>query len=242
MSQESVALRKPRDLSQIIEASFGLYTQHFDVLFTIAAVSIPLAIASAVVQDIADDPATILGLLMLFGVAQALVNLLVAAALIAALRAIDAGRPATFGSAFDAGLARFGTIILAGLRALFHIVLFAITIVGIPWAIQRAVRWLFIEQAIMVDDTSAKAALSYSADAVIGRWWRTLGIVIVIWIITVVPSSVISGLFFLAPALISGTLGALVSAALLPFGVTALTLLYLDLRARKEADADARVA
>jgi hypothetical protein len=96
------------------------------------------------------------------------------------------------------------------------------------------VRWLFTAQAIVLDDTSAKAALSYSADAVDGSWWRTLGIVIVIGIITQVPQQVVALVFILAPVVVSGTVSSIAGAALLPFAVTAMTLLYLDLKTRKE--------
>ncbi|MGB2694638.1 MAG: hypothetical protein WBD55_05555 [Dehalococcoidia bacterium] len=242
MSQERIPLRQQRDLSQIIESSFELYTQNFAALFLIAAVSIPLAIASAVVVDGANSYEAAAGLLSLFTFAQLLVDVIVSAALIAALQEINSGKPANFSLAYDVAFARFWTIIRASVRVAFHVLLFAITIVGIPWAIQRAVRWLFIEQAVILDSTSAKAALSYSADAVIGRWWRTLGIAVVIWIIRFVPASVVSGVLFLAPVLISGTLSAIVSAAMLPFSATALTMLYMDLKVRKETEIDASPA
>ncbi len=239
MNEQRVVLRQQRDLGQIIGDAMGLYTQNFWPLFSIAAAVIPLGIASAALQAAIDDSAAMALVLLALVVLQAAVNLLAGAALIAALGDIDAGRPPEFSRAYDVAFERFWTLVGAILRAAFHILLFAITIIGIPWAIQRAVRWLFVEQAVILDGTSARAALSYSADAVAGRWWRTLGIAIVIGIIGTVPASIIAGVFVFAPILVSGTVNAIVNAALLPFAVTAMTLLYCDLKVRKESDASA---
>ena len=145
-------------------------------------------------------------------------------------------RAPSFSRAYGVVLTRFWTLVGASLRAGFHIFLFYISIIGIPWAIQRMVRWLFIHQAVILDGTSARAALSYSADAVAGRWWRTVGIAIILWIIVQVPASVIGALVGFAPILISGTASAVITAVILPFGVIAMTLLYLDLTARRETD------
>jgi hypothetical protein len=187
--------------------------------------------------------AVLLPLVLLQAVAQWLASL----AIMAAVADLDAERapelshamrqrPPDFSRAYGVVLTRFWTLVGASLRAGFHIFLFAITIIGIPWAIQRMVRWLFIHQAVILDGTSARAALSYSADAVQGRWWRTLGIAIVIAIIGGVPASIIGALVGFAPLLISSTASAVVTAAILPFGVIAMTLLYLDLKARREND------
>ena len=236
MSGQRVTLRQQRDLGQIIEGAFNLYVQNAGPLFRIAAVVIPLGIASAAVQTGIDGAGTLLGVALGLTLMQVAVSLLAWTALIAALGEIDAGRAPDFSRAYDVAFARFWTLVGASLRAGFHVLLFYITIIGIPWAIQRGVRWLFIHQAVILDGTSARASLSYSADAVSGRWWRTFGIVIVIGIIGAVPASIITGIFALAPPLISGTLGALVNAALLPFYAIAMTLLYLDLQTRKESD------
>ena len=52
-----------------------------------------------------------------------------------------------------------------------------------------------------------------------------------------IPTLSVYGLFFLAPVVVSSIANATVNAAALPFGVTATTLLYLDLKARRESEA-----
>jgi hypothetical protein len=234
-------LHQRRELSQIIGDAFTLYVRNFYPLFRIAALVIPAGIAIAAFQTAVNDPAVVI-LALILGLLQAVANLLATAGLIAALADIDAGRPVDFSRAYDLAFSRFWSLAGALLRVAFHVALFAITIVGIPWAIQRGIRWLFVEQAVILDSTSAKAALNYSADAVIGSWWRTLGVAIIISVIGVVPSLLTTGVVAFAPVLVSGTINAAVNALVLPFIVTAMTLLYLDLKARKEANVAVDIA
>jgi hypothetical protein len=233
---EREPLRQRRDLGQIIDAAFRLYRQNFAVLFTIAMLVIPLGIASGIFQTIGNETAAtaVIGLLTL---CQAGVNLLAAAAIIVALDEIDAGQTPEFGRSYDVAFARFGALLMGVLRMAFHVVLFTITIIGIPWAIQRVIRWLFIEQTIMLEGAGPKESLSQSADVVLGSWWRTAGIWLVISILAAIPVALVRvGLFF-APVAVSSTAAAAFDALVLPFVVIAMTMLYFDLKLRKDGAA-----
>lgn len=242
MNEQRVALRQRRNLGEIIQASLHLYQQNFAPLFIIAAIVIPLGIASA---TLAPDPVdfgetyevggelfAFLGIVLL----GALVTILASAAIIVALAHIDQGSLPEFSSAFDAAFERVGTLLGAALRAVAIVLLLSVTVIGIPWAIQRMVRWLFVSQAVMLDRTTAKDALAKSAGAVESYWWRTLGVALVIFFIVRVPGIIVGGVVVFAPPLVSGTVNSFMNALLLPFGVIALTLLYLDLQLRKELD------
>ena len=242
MNEQRIALRQRRDLGEIIQAALHLYQHNFAALFVIAAVVVPLGIASA---TLAPDPVgfgetyevdgellAFLGIVLL----GALVTVLASAAIIAALAQIDQGGLPEFSSAFDAAFERVWTLLGAALRAIAIVVLLSITVIGIPWAIQRAVRWLFVPQAVMLDNTTAREALAKSASAVEGRWWRTLAVALVILVIVRVPGFIIAGVLIRAPALLSGTVNSLMNALLLPLAVIAITLLYFDLQVRKEPD------
>ena len=239
MIEGRIVLRQQRDLGEIIQAAITIYMQNLWPLFTIAAIVIPVNVASAIFQETLDDPATAALVGTALTLLQFAVGLLAGATLIFALSEIDAGRPAEFSNAYDVAFQRFGRLAGAYLRVVFHVLLFAITIIGIPWAIQRLVRWSFVQQAVILDDTSARAALSYSADAVTGRWWRSFGIILVISLIVGIPTISVYGLFFLAPVVVSSIANATINAAVLPFGITATTLLYLDLKVRRESEATA---
>lgn len=236
MNGQRIALRQRRDLSEVIQAAFQLYRQNFAPLFIIAAVVIPLGIASAALQGTVDSSVGVALAVLGIAVLQLAVNLLAAAAIIIALTNIDQGGAPTFSETYDAAFERFGTLLGAVLRALVIALLFAITIIGIPWAIQRMVRWLFVQQAVILDGAAPSMALSRSAAAVQGRWWRTLGIAIIIGLISTIPATIVGAVLIVAPALVSGTVNSFLNALLLPFGVTAMTLLYLDLQVRKESD------
>lgn len=236
MNGQRIALRQRRDLSEVIQAAFQLYRQNFAPLFIIAAVVIPLGIASAALQGTVDSSVGVALAVLGIAVLQLAVNLLAAAAIIIALTNIDQGGAPTFSETYDAAFERFGTLLGAVLRALVIVLLFSITIIGIPWAIQRMVRWLFVQQAVILDGAAPSMALSRSAAAVQGRWWRTLGIAIIIGLISTIPATIVGAVLIVAPALVSGTVNSFLNALLLPFGVTAMTLLYLDLQVRKESD------
>ena len=236
MNGQRIALRQRRDLSEIIQAAFNLYQQNFAPLFLIAAAVIPLGVASAALQGAVEDSAGAAIAVAGIAILQVGVNLLAGAAIITGLLTIDRSQEPTFSTAYDVAFERFWTLLGGVLRAGIIVVLLLITIIGIPWAIQRAVRWLFVEQAIIIDGTTAGESLSRSAAAVEGRWWRTLGVGLVIAIIVTVPASIIAGAFSLAPVFVAGTVNSIVNALVLPFAITCMTLLYMDLQVRKESD------
>ncbi|MCH8993920.1 MAG: hypothetical protein IH959_03025 [Chloroflexi bacterium] len=235
MTEERMPLKQRRDLSQIIETAFTLYARNFWPLYSIAAVVIPLGIASAVLQVAIDDDLATAIVITSLSLLQIAVSVLAVAAIVAALGDIDAGRPAEFSHAYDVAFERFWTLLGALLRVVAIVLLLFITILGIPWAIQRSVRWLFVQQAVILDRTSARAALSYSADAVSGSWWRTFGIMILLTVIVQIPAQIISAPFALAPPLVSGTVSSSLSALALPLSAIGMTLLYFDLKARRQA-------
>lgn len=234
MIAQRTPLRQRRDVGQIIQTALNVYGQHLGPLFSIAAVVIPLGIAVGIFQTNVKNPAVAIPLVSVLAVLQGAVNLVASAAVIAAIDDIANGKTPDFSRSFDLATERFWTLLGAVLRVMFHVVLFVITIVGIPWGIQRLVRWLFVQQAVMLDGAKAKDALDRSAEAVIGSWWRTLGIWLFISILAGIPAGLIAAIFSLAPIAVSSTATAFIDALLLPFVVIGTTLLYFDLQARKE--------
>ena len=105
-------------------------------------------------------------------------------------------------------------------------------------AVYLAVRWVVAPQAVMLEGRARWAALDSSAAAVRGRWWRTFGILLAILAVQVGPLLLASAANY-APPLVAGSVTSVVSALVLPFAVTAQTLLYYDLKARSHAAARA---
>ncbi len=111
------------------------------------------------------------------------------------------------------------------------------TIIGIPFAIYFMIRWLFYLPAALLEGVGPRAALSRSSALVKGNWWRVLGVLIVIDIIVSVialPLSFILNTIVLQNYLIGLIVGGIVGALLMPILSTGFTLLYFDLRVRKE--------
>lgn len=106
------------------------------------------------------------------------------------------------------------------------------------------VRILFTSQAIIAESKGPLEALSRSWNLTKGFWWRTLGyllvIVIINAIITFVPTVLASGLAavfvedVIVLQLINGAVSAIGSVLVTPFTLIAVTLMYFDLRIRKE--------
>ena len=95
----------------------------------------------------------------------------------------------------------------------------------------------------MVEDRRNWSALDSSACIVRARWWRTFGIMLIVGLIEAGPIALAS-ISALAPPLVQALTTSVVAAAVLPFATAAQTLLFYDLKARKQqADViDDRVA
>jgi tetratricopeptide (TPR) repeat protein len=88
------------------------------------------------------------------------------------------------------------------------------------------IRWAFIWQAALLENIGPIAALSRSSALVKNNWWRVLGIMLVLFIITTVTSAILG----IIPVL-GNTMGGILSTPIVTIGST---LLYYDLRVRKE--------
>ena len=237
------AQRLRHDLKSVVGTAAATYVGNFTSLFALSAAVIPLNIAAGLTEHWAADSSG-LGrelLSFLMTVVQLATSLLASAAIISTGASLVAGQRMRFADAYSVAFDRFSTLWWASLRFVFHVLLFALTIVGIPLAIQRAVRWIFFEQAIVLEGTTAKGSLSFSSEVVTGNWWSALTIAVALWAITFVPSLGLGLILWSGPPLIAIVVGPITSAITLPFLVIGLTLLYFELKGRKQ-DSEPTVA
>lgn len=127
-----------------------------------------------------------------------------------------------------------------------------LTLAGIVIAAWLGVRWFCAAHAVVIEGKGPIAGLGRSWNLVTGSWWRVLGIGLVIAIIAILAAIVISAPVGIIGGLALGggsgalvtTLGGAVASALVtPFIYAAVTLIYFDLRVRKEGfDLDALAA
>jgi hypothetical protein len=208
------------DVGQRISKAPATYLQHPLPFILIAAAYVPFAIASSI------DPILSLVLFIPGLLAQEIVN---GALIVAAERALHGQQPSVQ-DGFTAATDRLGALLEYFGRTFIVVFALAITVIGIPWAIRVAVRWIFGTQAVMLHDMSAKESISESCRVVTGNWWRTLGNLLLVGLIASLPSLVIA---FAVGGIAGGVIGAVWGTLTTPFFSIFVTLFYFRLRHEK---------
>lgn len=228
---------KPRDLGDIVNETFKIYRINFLRLIAIVAIIevilyllnwvwlLPLVMTEGNI-DVLVLFIVIAVILVVSFVAYALIE----GALIHAVSEQSLGQTIGIGRAYGFAWRRLGAMIGAEILAALALLGMAITIVGIPFAIYFGVRWTFIWQAALLQGVGPRDALSRSSDVVEGNWWRVVGILFVVGIIAGAISWVLGLILGLIPVV-----GEIIGAILItPIAITGATLLYYDLRVRRE--------
>lgn len=233
MNSETSEL-KARNFGDILGDTFRIYGRSFLRLVAIVAiVEVILAVIVGIVAGLmlvtmtAEEFAVgpfILGMIVIFAAYILLYPLMYGAVIHATSE--QHFRPPGIGRAYGFAWRRIGALIGATILVFLALLGMAITIIGIPFAIYFGVRWSFIWQAALLEGTGARGALSRSSELVKGNWWRVLGIIFVLGIIV----GVISLILGLIP-IVGSAIGAILA---MPITIVGATLLYYDLRLKKE--------
>lgn len=246
-------LRRTRAFGQLLFSSAGLYWRHWRTFALIGLTAIPIiggfnALTWLLTGDPGrrlDDKVGLSGLHValgevLSGIGGPIASALVAAVVIVAVRQISETGKSHFVDAYRGMWRRFRRVVGAQLLATLSLFLMAITVIGIPFAAWKYVGWLFLQQQILFEDKPLREAFRGSSDLVRGRWWYTLRVAAVFWLIGVVtgPALGFALIFADLSLILINAIGALVFALLVPYIAIGRTLLYFDLQiAAKEAPA-----
>lgn len=232
----------------ILAAAWRVYTRHFVTFLLIGAVLILVGLLTSllhylivtnppmerVVGATEGEPVLSMTVGLTVSNLQHLISLIfVSPAVIAAVADIQQGRQPSVRRAYAAVWTHLRSLLRAGVRAFAIVTLLTLTIVGIPWAIARVIRWTFIGQAVVIDGASGTEAAAVSAGHVAGRWWRTAGTVAVLLFVAASLGPVIGiALMILgsAPLALVNGLSGIIYAITHPFAVVGATLLYQRLR------------
>lgn len=240
-------IRQRRHFGQILRGAFRLLRQRRWLFLGIGVIFVPVGLIGValqsltpsipavdpVLQVIDSDVARGLFALALGALQMGFAYWLVIAAVTAAMGVLDAGRRVGVGEAYRLVWDRLWTLLRARLRALVVIVLLSLTLVGIPWALRRAVNCLFLEHAILLEGQDARGAAKGSTDLVRGSWWRVLGVTSVLLAIGLGIGPLVGiGLVLLTSASLAfiNLVTALIYLAFIPWVAVGFTMLYYDLK------------
>jgi hypothetical protein len=92
---------------------------------------------------------------------------------------------------WSVALRRFPTTFGAVFITLLFTGIMAATVILLPVAIYKAVRWLYTPHAVMIRDASWREARHVSGRVVRRHWWRTLGIAAAIALFSGVPGPIV---------------------------------------------------
>jgi hypothetical protein len=159
------------------------------------------------------------------------------------------------GVAILSGLPAVGVIvvlvIIVAVFAIVHATALAVAvgilggIAAIVFLAWLAVRWAVAYATLLAERVNPWRALGRSWKLVRGNWWRTVGILFLVWLLVTIIQFAISLLFGGIAALLPGlseevragavtVVTAVVNALVGAITPLAITMLYLDLRVRKE--------
>jgi hypothetical protein len=258
----SVTAMRPRRVGEILDAAIKLYTGNARTLMGLAAVVvIPLQILTAIVllstlpsgSDVpgsafsapssATDRAAALGGQITLELASLLVGALVTAASVKAVSDAYLDQSPSIAGSLRFALGRLLRVVGLQIITLIGLVLAFIALI-IP-GIWLYAAWSVAVPCLLIERRGAVRALGRSRRLVKGRWWPTAAVILVSTIMVSVIGGVLVGLLgavagvshqsSVVLAVVTVTLASAISAVITePFRAAAVTVLYYDLRVRRE--------
>lgn len=223
----------PRDLGDLLSEGIDVYRSGFWTYVTIAAVPQAAFFLVAVWGE------KLQLAIPLFLIGLGLYGLSFAATVIAVKQHYT--RPSIdVGECFQSGLSRamplMGGLVIWSM-ALGAAAALSLVLIGLPVLVYLFVAWQFYTHAIMLEGKGAVEALGRSHQLIGGSWWRVFGIMIVFTLIVLaisVPLNLFAAVGAIISPIVSSLLSAMVGAAILPVAFITSSLLYIDLRVRRE--------
>jgi hypothetical protein len=112
-------------------------------------------------------------------------------------------------------------------------------VIGIPYAVKKAVDWAFVQQVAGFEGKRGREAFHGSRNLVRGHWWRVAAITFVLLLALAVTGPITGVLIIFvtdAPLATINFFATLLFALVLPLTSVALTLLYLDRAVRRDSE------
>lgn len=236
-------LTRHRQFGDLLNTAFAIFRSHLAVFLSVTLIVVTpvvLIIDGVWGRGLADGfdaqaPAEVT-------LTSNLLNVFIVAPLVTALhvvivQALARGEEPTVGQALRAAsasaLPAVAVVALYGLGVGLGLILLIVP------GIWLSIRWFFAAQAAVVDGLRGPAALRRSAELVKGSWWRTFGLLlgsglvfVLVALALLIPLAIIAGITDSGVVYI--VMQVLVQGVILSLGALFGTLLFFDLRARKD--------
>ncbi len=236
---------KPMSVGEILDTAFTLYKEQFksylSIVVIIMAVNMAFGIFALVAQRHLGNAAAGIAFLATL-IAMIAIGLAAGGGLVKKASEQISDHEISGMEALRFGFRKTWYIFLGGLLCMIIVSLASILLV-IPGIYLGNLYFLFT-QVIIVEGKGPWSALKRSKELIKGSWWRSFGIIlltyllvaVISWAAAFVISLIVLGLFGtgLTGQIIDLILRTPVSCLLVPISTIATTLLYYDLRIRKE--------
>lgn len=222
----------PREASELVKETFRVYRTGIRRFLLIALIpQTPLIPLSFVSQ--AD-----LSAITIIAIAVSLIlSTLAKGAMVCAVSQNYLEKSVKVDRCFGRAWARVLSLVLSTGAFILAIIGAAVTVIGIPLAIYLAIVWFFSSEAIMIERKGPLTSLWHSRELVKGRFWKIFTIVLMfglIWIAGFVAASTISIILDPVSPVVGNLAYIAVLTALTPIMWIGATLVYYDLRIRKD--------
>jgi hypothetical protein len=231
----------------VLHETWRVYWPHVRVFAGIGGIMVPAALAVSALQyllatnadfvaltRLSEDSPELQGALNAVSLlTRGLLLVIVTPAVAHAVGEIVAGRTPGVRRSFREGFARIPDLVWTLARGGLVVLLLTISVIGLPWAANRSIRWMFSSQAAVLSGIRGKTALDDSAAAVQGRWWQAAANGAVLAFVGAAPGVIVGlALLILArfPVDAANSVASVVFALAQPFAIAGLTLLYLRWR------------
>ena len=219
----------PRELGDLVGETFRIYKSNFGDFVLIAFwAQVPFILGELVPTLALSIILSLIGILM---------YILAEGAIIHAVAQQYLGREVKAGNCYKRAWKWFGTLFVGWLVFFLVLAVFFLTIIGIPLFFYFLVTRFFYAEAIMIEGRGSLEALGRSRDLVRGTWWRVfvIGLVYLLIFFTLGIGVSIPGAFASPYSPAAGAILLTIGAILImPLGFIGATVVYLDLRVRKE--------
>jgi hypothetical protein len=243
---------RPRTLGEILSGAFEIYKDNAaQLLVVVALVVVPLSLIGAVITEVVasgdERTVTVFGqtetisdrtfaAVVAGSIIAALVTIIISAVLQAATMRAAAlatiGDPVDVEASYRWGFKRFGSVLLVAVLVGI-VVAIGFVLLVIPGIIFLTLLSVSIP-ALVIENRRGTDAMKRSWELASGNFWHVLGVVVVAWLIAAVVSGII-GAIGGDNWVVSWIFNAIAQILVAPFSALVSVLLYLDLRARKEA-------